>query len=328
MVLAVQDEDPKEVSDCRINVRGNNHNLGPAVPRGFLSVATVSNPPKVAPTQSGRRELAEWLTRRDNPLFARVYVNRVWQHLFGVGLVPTPDDFGFTGEPPSHPQLLDHLASTFIADERSTKKLIRRIMLTRTYQLSTRPGAAAQSTDPENRLLSGMNRRRLDAESLRDAILSVSGRLDLATGGPAVRPDASEFEYRFDTDRRSVYIPVFRYSPHEMMEAFDFPDPNLVAGRRTSSILATQALFLMNSPFVIEQSREAAKRLLAWNDLDDAKRIDFAYHQALARPPTDRERETALKFIIEAGANDEARRNAYEGLYQALFSSLDFRYLN
>ena len=330
MALAVQDEDPGEIADCRINVRGNNHNLGAVVPRGFLSVATVSTPPPVDPGQSGRRELAEWLTRPDNPLTARVYVNRVWHHLFGAGLVRTPDDFGVTGETPSHPELLDYLAASFLRDGGSTKKLVRRIVLSRTYQIATTPDAKARAVDPENRLLWRMNRRRLDAESFRDAVLHVSGRLDFSVGGPTVRPDASEFEYRFDTVRRSVYIPVFRYSPHEMMEVFDFPDPNLVAGRRASSILATQALFLMNSPFMLEQSRGAAKRLLAVPNIDDAARIELAYRQALGRPPTAAERAFALMHVGAAPADGagDGGVESFAGLYQALFSSLEFRYIN
>ena len=327
MALAVQEEDPKEIADCRINIRGNNHNLGPVAPRGFLSVATVSSPPRVDPKQSGRRELADWLTRADNPLTARVYVNRVWHHLFGAGLVRTPDDFGVTGEAPGHPELLDHLATSFVRDGWSTKKLIRRIVLSRTYQLSSASDAGSLAADPENRLLWRMNRRRLDAESLRDAVLLASGRLDLAVGGPTVEPSASEFEYKFDTVRRSVYIPVFRYTPHELMEAFDFPDPNLVAGRRSTSILATQALFLMNSPFMIEQSRRAAERLLGRPEVDDGARVDLAYRQTLGRPPTARERELAVKHVGEGSTNGD-RVDSFAGLYQALFASIDFRYLN
>jgi hypothetical protein len=327
MALAVEEEDPKGIADCRINIRGNNHNLGAVAPRGFLSVATVSSPPPVDPKQSGRSELAEWLTRADNPLTARVYVNRVWHHLFGAGLVRTPDDFGVTGEVPSHPELLDHLATSFVRDGWSTKKLIRRIVLSRTYQLSSAPGAASLAADPENRLLWRMSRRRLDAESMRDAVLLASGRLDLAVGGPTVEPSASEFEYKFDTVRRSVYIPVFRYTPHELMEAFDFPDPNLVAGRRSTSILATQALFLMNSPFMIEQSRRAAERLLARPDLDDTARVELAYRQTLGRPPTPRERELAMKHVGQVSGEAD-RVESFAGLYQALFASIDFRYLN
>ena len=333
MAVSVQEEEKAE--DFRVCVRGNVHNPGPAVPRGFLLLATVGEPPKVSASQSGRRELADWLTRPDNPLTARVYVNRVWQHLFGAGIVRTPDDFGVTGEPPSHPELLDRLATTFIEDGWSTKKLIRRLMLSRAYVMSSPtaglPASAGSAPDPENRLLSRMNRRRLDAEALRDAVLRVSGRLDLSkVGGPSVRAGASEFGYDFDEDakdllRRSVYLPVLRYSPHEMLEVFDFPDANLVSGRRSTSTLATQALFLMNSPFMTTQSRHAADALLADKSVEPAveARLDAAYRRALARPPTDREREIANKFLGPTPTRDQ-----WASLFQTLFATLDFRYVN
>ena len=258
-------------------------------------------------------------------------VNRIWKHLVGEGLVRTVDNFGTTGELPTHPELLDWLAVRFVEDGWSVKQTIRRIMLSRTYQQSSRANPAAAKVDPENRLLSRMNRRRLDAEALRDAILAVSGQLDLTVGGPTIEPGTkSELEYQFNTVRRSVYVPVFRNNLLEIFEVFDFADPNLVIGRRNTSTLPTQALYLMNSPFAMEQAGFAAERLLAAPNLDDAGRIDRAYQLALGRPPTPRERELALEYLSDMDDEIEGstRAEAWAGLCQALFASIDFRYVD
>jgi hypothetical protein len=312
-------EDQKKIEDAFICIRGNVHTSGPVVPRGFLSVVNIANAPTINQKQSGRLELADWLTRPDHPLTSRVIVNRVWHHLVGLGLVRTTDDFGTTGEAPSHRELLDHLATTFVADGWSIKKLIRRIILSQTYQMSSETDADAK-LDPENRLLSRMNRKRLDAESLRDTVLLVAGQLDMTAGGPTIRGD-DEFTYKFETNRRTVYVPVFRYKLHEIFEIFDFADPNLVIGQRSSSTLATQALFLMNSPFVIEQSRRAADALARESKLNNDQRLDLAYRQVLLRLPTPRERELSMQYL-------QRNPNDWAAVYQVLFSCLDFRYLN
>ena len=169
MAMAV--EEAKKIEDCRICIRGSVQHRGPAVPRGVLQVATVGEPPKIPKDASGRRELAEWIVSPQNPLTARVYVNRVWHYLFGAGLVRTLDNFGTTGEMPSHPELLDFLAARFMEDGWSTKRLVRELVLSHAYRMSTADNAKAVAVDPENRLLWRMNRKRLDAESLRDAML-------------------------------------------------------------------------------------------------------------------------------------------------------------
>jgi hypothetical protein len=328
VAMAVKEAD--KIEDCHICIRGNTHNRGEQVPRGFLQVATIGPPPAIPPRESGRRQLAEWLSRADNPLPARVMVNRVWHYLFGAGLVRTVDTFGVTGEPPSHPELLDYLALRFVQEGWSVKKLIREIMLSRTYQLSSAGQAAALAVDPENRLLWRRNRRRLDAEALRDAILAVSGQLDRTVGGPNLKKgNVNEYTYQFDDTRRSVYTPVLRNKLLELFEAFDFADPNLVGGRRNVSTVATQALYLMNSPFVLEQARHAAQAALAVPDLDDAGRVERAYRVALGRPPSEREWELALKAIAgEEAASPEQRLAAWERLYQVLLACVDFRYVN
>ncbi len=319
------------IEDCPLCIRGNFHTQGARVPRGFLQVAYLGRTPTLPAKESGRRELAEWLAGADNPLTARVMVNRIWHHLFGQGLVRTVDNFGTTGEAPSHPELLDYLALRFARDGWSVKKLIRAIMLSRAYQLASRADPQSAAADPENRLVGHMNRRRLDAEAIRDAILAVSGRLDLTVGGPTIKPGtATETGYRFDDRRRSVYTPVFRNRLLELFEAFDFADPNLVGGRRNVSTVATQALYLMNNPFVMDQARYAAARALAWPRLDEAGRLARAYRLALGRPPTARERKLALAFVQEGGekATAEQRLAAWARFYQVLFACMDFRYVN
>lgn len=317
MCVGVQDE--KQCEDYAICVRGNNHNLGEKVPRGFLSIG-----PKFEGTisagESGRRELADWLVDRRNPLTARVYVNRVWHHLFGAGIVRTVDDFGVTGEAPSHPHLLDYLASTFIEDGGSTKRLIRQIVLSRTYQMSSAASEGARAKDPENRLLSHQNRKRLEAEVIRDAMLRVSGQLDLTVGGPTIKAGASEYTFKFEGNRRSVYVPVLRYAGYDVLEAFDFPDPNLVVGRRTTSTLATQALMLMNSPFAMESARAMAGRMM---DVEESARVDRAFEMALGRRPADVERSAVMGYLAE----ERDARRAWERVCQVLFASVDFRYV-
>jgi hypothetical protein len=283
--------------------------------------------PAIPADHSGRLELARWLTSPDHPLTARVIVNRVWHHLFGTGLVRTIDNFGKMGEPPSHPELLDWLAVRFVEQGWSIKTLIRELMLSRVYQLSTTHDGRAHAVDPENRLGWRMNRHRLEAEAIRDAILTVSGRLDLRCGGKTIRRGTeSEFEYTFSTTapyRRGVYTPIFRNAPHGFFAVFDFADTNLVTGRRNTSTLPTQALYLMNSDFVMDEARFAADLLLARRGLNNDQRLDRAYRLTLGRAPTEAERTLAVRFLDDSPGTD-----AWAGLFQSLFSCVDFRYVN
>ena len=329
MTMSV-DED-KEPRDWYIHLRGGVRDRGPGVRRGFLQV--VSSPkrpalPVIPPGQSGRLQLAHWIADPDNPLTARVAVNRIWQHLLGTGLVRTPDNFGLKGEVPSHPELLDHLALRLIERRWSIKAIIREIMLSRVYQLSTRSSTAA---DPGNRLLSRANRKRLDAECIRDALLVVSGKLNPKAGGPTIRKfSLYDMGYKFDTTRRSVYVPAFRNAPLEILQVFDRANPNVVTGKRSESTLPTQALYLMNSPFVQDRARDAARLLLAETRDQPELRLDIAYLRALGRRPTAGERDIAL-LHLEATSNapsDAADLEAWTMLFHALFASLDFRYLN
>jgi hypothetical protein len=322
--MAMSVQDAAKVGDCFICVRGNVHSKGPIVPRGVLQVATLGPPPTIPADESGRRQLARWIASRDNPLTARVMVNRVWHHLFGAGLIRTVDNFGSTGERPSHPELLDYLAQRFVEQGWSVKKLIREIMLSHAYRLRCAAHPQATVVDPENRLVWRMNRRRLDAEAIRDAMLVVAGRLDRTIGGATVKAGTkAERDYVFDEVRRSIYTPVFRNRLLELFEVFDFADPNLVLGKRNVSTVAPQALYLMNSPFVQAQARAAAETALAVGG-DDARRLDIGYRTALGRPPTARERELALAYLHAT----PDRRAGWERLYQVLFACVDFRYVN
>ena len=323
LAMSVQEE--KTIEDAKVHVRGSVHNLGEPAPRGFLQIATLGPLPKFSVNESGRRELAEWVASKDNPLTARVIVNRAWHWLFGDGIVRTVDNFGTTGELPSHPELLDHLAIKFVADGWSMKKLVRAIVLSRTYQQSAKADAATVATDPENRLFGHANRRRLDAESLRDTMLAVSGKLILDQGGPIYPASlAVDYGYKATSYRRSLYLPVFRNSLPDIFEIFDFADPSLVTGRRTPSTVAPQALYLMNNSFAVEQSRFAAIRLLEETHADDAARIARAYRLTLGRAPTAGERDVASRFLRDA----KDPREAWAALLQSLFASADFRFVN
>jgi len=322
-VMSVAEQEPDKIGDIHIAIRGVTANKGRLTPRSVLRVATLGEMPKMPADHSGRLELAQWLTSPEHPLFARVMVNRIWYWLFGQGIVRTVDNFGSTGSPPSHPELLDFLATRFIEQGWSVKRLVREIVLSRVYRLDSQPSAQALRVDPDNRLLSHVRRRRLDAESIRDALLRISGRLDLRLGGPNIKPGTKiEYGYQFTSTRRSVYVPVFRNTLPELFATFDFADPNLPIGSRTSSAIAPQALLLMNNPFVIEQSRAAAGALLRRSELTRAERIRVAWLQVIGRAPSPRELELGLDFV---GRSDSPDR--WQLLYQTLFQSIDFRYL-
>ncbi len=304
--------DAKTVGDIEVRIRGEAEKLGPVVPRGFLTAFEVSGAAKVNPNQSGRLELANWLTSPKNPLTPRVAVNRVWQHLFGTGIVNTVDNFGVNGGSPSHPELLDHLANHFVADGWSVKKLVRTIVLTRAYQLSAEAVAANTAVDPGNRLVWRHSPRRLSAEEIRDATLAVAGTLNRSrpTGSPAQElrmvemrdngPEARTINTKADsTTHRSVYLPLLRGVTPHALEAFDPVEQTLVTGNRDTTTVPGQALYLLNSVFVRKQSLALAERLLKEKDASEVDRITEAYRLALGRLPTKVEIARARAFVGE-----------------------------
>ena len=317
----------KEIADAQVHIRGDVHNLGDDVPRGFLQVATYGPAPPISQGESGRVELGQWITSDSNPLTSRVFANRVWGWLIGVGLVRTPDNFGVTGETPSHPELLDYLAVQLKGNGWSTKQLIREIVLTATYQRVSVPSEELTERDPENRLLGHMNRRRMDAESILDAMLSVSGKLDLSMGGPTIKSGTkNDYNYPHQGYRRAVYWPAFRNSLPEIFQVFDYPNPSVVVGRRDVSSTSPQALFMLNNPGVMEYCNLAAERFLAMPEVDDEGRITLISLAVLGREPTPREADISLSYVQQAQSEEERLQN-WSRVIQAIFATVDFRYI-
>jgi len=339
---AMSARDRAKPADTTVAVRGDFRSRGDIVPRGFLGAVRMKNPPKIDPRHSGRLELAQWIASSENPLTARVMVNRVWHHLFGRGLVSTVDNFGVIGKAPSHPQLLDSLALRFTQEGWSVKRIIRTVMLSRVYQLSCDRDAENVKLDPDNRLLWRATPRRLEAEAIRDAVLAVSGQLDLDPwNGSAVTTLGDQLVRGVDTEKiqpssnhRSVYLPVVRDYVPEVFDQFDFPSPSLVSGRRSVTNVPSQALYLRNSTFIAEQAKHAARRLLASKEAaDDAARVDLAARWALGRGATDAERTAALQLIQQELIPQEKPHdgdnavNAWAAWFHTLFITAEFRYL-
>ena len=279
-----------KTEDMRVYVRGNHANQGEIAPRGFPEILTWDGAPSVGKTsESGRRELADWVTDARHPLTARVMANRIWQQLFGAGLVRTPSNFGRLGEPPTHPELLDDLAHRFVEGGWSVKSLVREILSSRTYQQSSSSAPSTSDRDPENRLLAWHTPRRLTSESLRDSLLDLGGKLSRET--PANELSGSG---------RSLYLKVSRIDERDdLFTLFDTPDPSLLVDHRSETTTATQSLFMLNHSFVLETAARWSERLAA-EVTDDSLRIQIAYRQLCGRYPTDDERITAREFLAAA----------------------------
>ncbi|MDP6444811.1 MAG: PSD1 and planctomycete cytochrome C domain-containing protein [Pirellulaceae bacterium] len=327
--------------NSRIQVRGEPQQLGDEVARRNLEVFGGDALPKESST-SGRLELANWLTRPSNPLTDRVFVNRVWQWHFGRGLVNTPSSFGSRGEPPTHPELLDWLASQFRAADYSVKSLHRAIMLSRTYQLASDDHAGNLRIDPENRRLWRYSRRPLDAESIRDAMLAVSGNLDRSAPPPHPFPPVDTWGFTihrpfhavYDSNHRSVYLMVQRNRRHPYLALFDGADPNQSVASRQPTTTPTQALFLMNSPFVHEQANGFARRMTAAPG-DREEKIRFAFETAHGRAPPAADLEAAVRFFagyrerLGTTTDAAARENAaWAALARVLLTSNAFLYVD
>lgn len=337
-VMAVRDDEPV---DFPVMIRGDYITPGEPAPRRFLRIVDGEEASPLDTDGSGRLELAQWIARGDNPLTARVIVNRVWRWRFGTGLVPTVDNFGRLGERPTHPELLDALAVRFSTDDAwSLKRLHLRLTASATYQMDSTYNETAAAEDPTNSLLWRYPRRRLEAESIRDATLAVSGALDQSMfgslhtlkDGAYVTGTASK-THNYTKPRRSIYLPIFRSAVYDMLTIFDFPDPAVSVGDRATSIVAPQSLFLLNSPFVDEAAGRLADEALA-NYSNDADRVSFLYRRLLARAPSADERRSAQSFLSQltsdyADLGGEAPVHAaWQGLCRGLLASSEFTYID
>ena len=344
-ILAMGVQDSANPSDTQLRIRGEANERGEMIPRGFLTVLTREEAPAIDSAVSGRLQYAEWITGPDNPLTARVAVNRIWMHLFGRGVVPTANNFGATGERPTHPELLDHMAVEFVENGWSVKQLIRTIMNSRVYQLSVASNAKAEEVDPDNNLLWKMNQRRLEAEAIRDSLLMVSGQLDLTPGKGSIVEQIGDGDigrniqpsrFAIASVKRSVYLPIVRGAVPEVLQVFDFPDPSIIFGQREVTTVPTQSLFMMNSPLVIQQASHFARRVLAAEDAGVDERVDLAYQLALGRSPTSTEFGAAKEFIRgvrESFADNQSQSVAtnvkvWTSFCQALFACSEFRYVD
>jgi hypothetical protein len=329
--MGVLDSDKAE--DIPIHIRGSHWTLGEKVPRGFLRTIETKKIPTLEPNQSGRLQLAEWLTQKDHPLTSRVMANRIWRGHFGRGIVASVDNFGRLGDKPSHPELLDWLALRFSEQGWSIKQLHRTILLSNTYQMSSDHDAKGAEVDPENVLLWRMPRRRLEAEAIRDAVMSASGGLDFSMGGSLltykdrqyVANTAKGSTVDYDRKIRAIYVPVLRSSMYEVFSAFDLPDSTMSNGDRDSTVVAPQALFMMNSSVILNHSRIMAESLKG----DPSERVKTAYQRALSRPATATEIDQALSFISKMQKEwkgDELK--AWQSFCKSLLASSEFIYLN
>lgn len=338
--------DREEPFDSQILIRGEEDNPAEErAPRGFVQVIHTADEETIPADQSGRLQMAQWITSPENPMTSRVFVNRIWSWLFGEGIVATVDNFGTTGEAPSHPELLDYLAIRFAELDWSVKDLVREIVTSHSYRMSSEYSEEHFVKDPDNRLLWRANKRRLDAESIRDAALAVSGRLDLTRpdGSPVskagvgfVGRNISEAQINTETTYRSVYLPIVRSLLPESLALFDFADPSLISGKREITTVPSQALYMMNSDFVIENADAMATLLYKELELRGPELARAAFERAYSRPPTKEEGletgEYVKKFLAaakESGmAPDKAGQLAITTFCQSLISSAEFRYLN
>ncbi len=314
-------KDREKPVDSPVLIRGNPATPGPKVSRHFLTILGGDSAPFTV--GSGRLELARSIASPANPLTPRVMVNRLWQHHFGRGIVATTSNFGKLGERPSHPELLDHLASRFVQNGWSVKALHREIMLSSTYQQTSKSEARSLEVDPENRLLGRMSRKRLEVEAWRDSLLAVSGRLDPTVGGPSRALDDRE------NRRRTFYAAVSRHDLAPMLRLFDFPDPNITGAERTRTTVPLQALVVLNDEFLVESSKALAARALSSAE-DDGARIRWAYAALFGRPATDREEQIGREYLSSpepegSPASDLSRWDRYA---QALLGTNEFVFID
>lgn len=313
-------------------LRGDHHNQGDPVGKHF-PVFLAGTEQKPIEKGSGRLQLAEWLTKPDNPLTVRVMVNRIWLWHFGEGLMRTPNNWGKTGEKPTHPELLDYLAGQFMESGWSVKAMHRSILLSKTYQMSSHASESAREADPGNRLWSRFSRIRMSVEEIRDGLLSLDGSLDLAVGGSLLKPEDKK-RAKIDLEevkRRTVYVPVRRGSIPSLLATFDFGDATTPSEGRARTNVAPQALFIRNSRFVVDRAHGLAEKLLAEREATDAQRVSQAYLLILGREPDAAETDAALTYIggleKRLGSTD-AHQEAWQSLCHVLMSTNEFLYIN
>ncbi|MEW4489833.1 PSD1 and planctomycete cytochrome C domain-containing protein [Thalassoglobus sp. JC818] len=346
--FAVGVRDKEKVKDYPIQIRGEKNQAGEVVDRGFLSVVSLDGQHEISADESGRRELAQWLTDSSQPLTPRVAVNRTWMHLFGKGLVESIDNFGVNSTPPSHPDLLDHLAYRFVHEFAwSQKALIREIVLSRAYRLATSSNNQNERLDSQNETYWRGTRRRVDAEVLRDSMLGVSGELRLdrpeasivtqigeGEVGRGIKVELLEQDYPY----RSVYLPIIRGIIPEFLKVFDFPEPSNPQGVRFATNVPSQSLFLMNSPFVLDCSEKAAQSLLD-EEISDREMIEELYLRAFSRRPLPGEESRLLAYVDswksgseDAGKTGESDSDSelklWSTICQAVFASAEFRFVD
>ncbi|MGB7342846.1 MAG: DUF1553 domain-containing protein [Pirellulaceae bacterium] len=331
--MATADVADDQLVDSPIHIRGEVRNLGDVVPRGFLQVCSPRDARIEKPSGSGRRELANWLTDPDNPVVARVFVNRVWMYLMGQGIVRTVDNFGLQGERPTHPQLLDALASTFIRDGWQMKPLIRQIVTSAAYQRSSDHSPTNMQLDPENRLLWRMHRRRIPAEAIRDAMLFASGQLDrrardnqMADHGTLVSSNNADSKANVagvSEPCRTLYLPTVRGYIPPLLTMLDVADPDLLVGKRPTTNVPAQALVLINSPDVVAWAQRSAEQVMA-SATGFESRLQEAFLRTLQRDPSWKDREIANAFFADREDSIETWRE----YIAALYASTEFRLLD
>jgi hypothetical protein len=314
--------DAPQPAQPHVFLRGNPANIGPAVPRQFLAV--LAGPDRKPFTDgSGRLELAKAIADPKNPLTARVFVNRVWAQHFGKGLVSTPSDFGVRSDPPTHPELLDYLADRFVKDGWSVKELHRLMLLSDTYRQRSDDRPEGVKADPENRLVWKFNRQRLDLEALRDGMLAVAGRLDVTVGGPSVDLLAAP-----SVPRRTVYGFIDRQNLPGLFRTFDFASPDTHAPQRYSTTVPQQALFLMNSPFAVEQAKAVAARPKVAGNTEPESRVDALYRLLYGRAPTTQEVDLGVRFVAAVSPTADAKLTPWEQYAQVLLLANEFAFMD
>ena len=325
-----------EFGDLPVMIRGSHLTPGDVAPRRFPAILAGENQAAIGTLSSGRRELADWLTRADHPLTARVMVNRIWKWHFGEGIVRTTDNFGTLGDRPDHPELLDWLALRFVESGWSVKSMHRTMMLSDAYRRSAVRSPAGSQVDPENRLLRHANRRRMEAEVLRDSLLAVSDQIDTAMGGKTLPHDDftnlnamaySRDPALYDSQRRSVYLPVLRSALYEVFAAFDFASPSTSNGARGSTMVAPQALFMMNSGLMEAATEQFAERIEREASGSDAEKIRAAHEIAFSRLPESEEVAAWSDFLDRYESTAGERAAAWQGLCRVLLSSNEFLYI-